>query len=530
MINDLAYQALEDCVGRENISREPAVLDTYAWQPFVNENPAKWVTRPVAVVLPASTEEVQGVVRACNAHGLKFKAFSTGWGAWGGPSEDNVVQVDLRRMDRILEIDEKNMYAVIEPNVCNAQLQAEAMKLGLNCHIHGSGPNCSPLASATSAFGVGNDSVYMAYSARNVLSVEWVLPDGELLKLGSLGSDLGWFVGDGPGPSLRGILRGTAGALSGLGIITKCALKLYDWAGPPIIETSGVLLTANSEIPDNTKMYSCFFPGKEEFSNAVYMISDAEIGYNALRLNPGGIPGAEAHKDNKYHYLIMLHGNSQGDLDYQVKALKTIVDQCNGVLMDFAEQPGALAMLFMNVFRSTLWALAFKRGGSFHTMIGRNETIDLQTEFAEMLADIKVDYMKNGLILDPVADNPYYVSYENGTWAHVEVIFQYDPRNSAQIENMKNMSVLNLLVTLEKCSEPLFSYEPPFKKIMSPMCGDFQHWQEKISGQMDPNQSADTGRYLAIEDFDMSDLTEEQVTKLKALMEKYQWVDGHPPE
>jgi glycolate oxidase len=530
MINDAAYTALEDCVGRENASREPAVLDTYAWQPFVNEDPSKWVSRPVAVVLPASTEEVQAVVKACNRYGLKFKAFSTGWGAWAGPSEDNVVQVDLRRMDRILEIDEKNMYAVIEPNVCNAQLQAEAMKRGLNCHIHGSGPNCSPLASATAAFGVGNDSIYMAYSARNVLSVEWVLPDGELLKLGSLGSDLGWFVGDGPGPSLRGILRGAAGALSGLGIITKCALKLYDWSGPPVIETTGVLLTAQSKIPENTRLFSCFFPTGEEFSNAVYKISDAEIGYNALRLNPGGIPGLEAHKDNPYHYLILLHGNSTGDMNYQVKALNTIVDQCRGTLVDFADLPMAQATLYMNVFRSTLWALAFKRGGSFHTMIGRNESIDLQTDFAEMLADIKKPYMENGLILDPVADNPYYVSYENGTWAHVEVIFQYDPRNRAQIENMKNMSLMNLIVALEKCSDPMFSYEPPFKKIMSPICGDFASWQNMISGQFDPNESADTGRYLKEEDFDMSDLPGEKVARLRELLEQYKWKDGHPPE
>lgn len=530
MINDLAYKDLEDCVGRENVSREPAILDTYAWQPYANEDPSKWVTRPVAVVLPASTEEVRGVVRACNKHGLKFKAFSTGWGAWGGPSEDNVVQVDLRRMDRILEIDEKNMYAVIEPNVCNAQLQAEAMKVGLNCHIHGSGPNCSPLASATSAFGVGNDSIYMAYSPRNVLAVEWVLPNGELLKLGSLGSGLGWFIGDGPGPSLRGILRGAAGALSGLGIITKCALKLYDWSGPPIIETSGVLLSAISKIPENTKMFSCFFPDKEEFSNAVYQISDAEIGYNALRLNPGAIPGELMQRDNKYHYLIMLHGNSSGDLDYQVKALTTIVDRCKGTLVDYADQPDTLAMMYMNIFRSTLWALAFKRGGSFHTMIGRNDTIDLQTDFAETLADIKIEYMEKGLILDSVADNPYYVSYENGTWAHVEVIFQYDPRNSVQIENMKNIALDNLIAAFEKCSEPMFSYEPAFKKITSPVSGDFGYWQKMISEQLDPNKSADTGRYLKEEDFDLSAMPGEKVDRLKTLCEKYKWVDGHPPE
>jgi glycolate oxidase len=527
MMEDAVYQKLEDCVGMENVSREPAVLDTYAWQPFANENPAKWMTRPVAVALPASTEEVQGIVRVCNEHGLKFKAFSTGWGAWSGPSEDNIVQVDLRRMNRILEIDEKNMYAVIEPYVCAGQLQAEAMKLGLNTHIHGSGPNTSPLASATSAFGVGNDGIYMSYSARNVLSVEWVLPDGELLRLGSLGSDLGWFIGDGPGPSLRGILRGSAGALSGLGIITKCALKLFDWPGPPVVETSGILLNAQSKIPENTKAFSCFFPDREEFSNALYKISDAEIGYNSVRMNPNAIP-IDVKDKTKYHYFIILQGTSKGDIEYQEKALREIVAQCKGSLFDYDSQPDVLAMLYMNMMRATLWALAFKRGGSFHTMIGRNETIDLQTDFADALADIKREYMEKGLILDVEADNPYYVSYENGTWAHVEVIFQYDPRNSAQIYNMKNIAVDNLLVALERSSEPMFSYEPPFRRIMSPVCGDFSHWQSRISEALDPNRTADTGRYLKEEDFDLSGVPQEKVDRLKALFEKYKWVDGHP--
>jgi len=529
MIKDTAYQKLEECVGVENVSREPAVLDTYAWQPYANEDPSKWVTRPIAVALPASTEEVQGVVKVCNENGLKFKAFSTGWGAWGGPSENNVIQVDLRRMDRILEIDEKNMYAVIEPNVCGEQLQAEAMKVGLNTHIIGAGPNCSPLASATSAFGVGNDSIYMAYSPRNLLSVEWVLPNGELLKLGSFGSDLGWFVGDGPGPSLRGILRGAAGALSGLGIITKCALKLYNWSGPPIIETSGVLLSAQSKIPENTKLFSCLFPEKDEFSNAIYKISDAEIGYNAVRMNPDSLPIPNPGK-TKYHYLIMLHGTSKGDLEYQMQALRAIVDQCKGTLFDYETQPELLAMLYMNLFRSTFWALAFKRGGSFHTMVGRNEAIDLQTDMAEALADIKTEYMEKELILDVRADEPYYVSYENGTWAHVEVIFQYDPRNRKQIENMKNMALENLVASLERCGEPIFSFEPSFRKILKSVSGDFAYWQQRISENLDPNESADADLYVKEKDVDFSGVSQEKADKLKTLVEKYKWVEGHPPK
>ena len=59
-IKDEYYQELEAIVGSEFITREPAVLDGYAWQPLWNKGPQMYVQRPIAVVLPASTEEVPG--------------------------------------------------------------------------------------------------------------------------------------------------------------------------------------------------------------------------------------------------------------------------------------------------------------------------------------------------------------------------------------------------------------------------------------------------------------------------------------
>ena len=64
---------------------------------------------------------------------------------------------------------------------------------------------------------------------RNVLAgqVEWVTPEGEIIKLGSLGSSSEWFCGDGPGPSLRSALRGAASSAGGIGVFTKAATKVY---------------------------------------------------------------------------------------------------------------------------------------------------------------------------------------------------------------------------------------------------------------------------------------------------------------
>ena len=198
------YQAFEDIVGPEYISDDPALLDSYTYPmatTSLHMGPCYNIFTPrgQAVLLPGSTEEVQAIVKLCNKYKIKFKASSTFWSPMGYPSEDkNTIQLDMRRMDRILEIDEKNMFAVIEPHVIGSTLQAEAMKVGLNAHIHGPGCSCSPLASATSYGGMGPDGIFMGAGDEILLGVEWVMPNGDLIRLGSLGSGLGWFYGEGP--------------------------------------------------------------------------------------------------------------------------------------------------------------------------------------------------------------------------------------------------------------------------------------------------------------------------------------------
>jgi len=225
-----------EVVGKENIDDGEVMTNAYAYNWCMEifnymegKEPIPFSPIPKAVVLPSSTEEVAQIVKLCNKYGIKFKAQSTGLGPWNQPSTDNSIIIDLRRMNKIVKIDAKNLYAVVEPYVSGAQLQAEIMKHGLNCHMPGAGPQVSPLASATSMNGPGFTSPSTGHSARNVLGVEWVLPDGEIMRLGSLGlkNNSDWFNGDGPGPSLRGIMRGWAGAKSGIGVFTRVAVKLF---------------------------------------------------------------------------------------------------------------------------------------------------------------------------------------------------------------------------------------------------------------------------------------------------------------
>src|SRR3972149_4486328 len=109
------YRAFEDVVGPENIADAPVILDSYAWRSGLVATPVKFVPRFEAVTLPKDTGEVQAIVRLCNRFKLQFKASSTGWGGYCDPTGPGVIKMDLRRMNRIIEINEKSMYAVVEP-------------------------------------------------------------------------------------------------------------------------------------------------------------------------------------------------------------------------------------------------------------------------------------------------------------------------------------------------------------------------------------------------------------------------------
>ncbi len=539
MISEEAYRALEEAVGEENVTREPAMLDSYAWQPFLNMSGELWVKRPAAVVLPASTEEVQAVVRACNRHGLKFKALSTGWGAPNGPSSDDVVQVDLRRMDRILEIDEKNMYAAVQPYVCGGELQAEAWKLGLNTHIVGAGPHCSPLAGATSMHGCGNDSIYMGTSSRNLLGTEWVLPNGEILRLGALGSGAGWFSGDGPGPSLRGILRGTSGAFGGFGIFTGAAIKLFDWPGPEVIEGKGLILDSVAGLPGCCRFYNCAFPTEEASTEAIYKIGEAEIGYLLVRMvttefllllmphlfqklvKKGKAVMDLANAAVANPFMITLVGSSPDELAWQEEVLHHIVNGVGGVAMNMADIEPVRRLMGTNLLRCTVFATVFRFGNMFATNLDGNEASDSQYEWTHAMQGPKAESIRRGRLIDDGGENPYIIQYENNLYGHCETIFFYDQRLREHRENLEAFNFDTTLAAMEQCNIPLDAFTPITRKYLSPLAYDFNQWQKKVSAAFDPNGVSDTFFYTEEREPDWEKISPKQKERLKDLQERF---------
>jgi FAD/FMN-containing dehydrogenase len=432
-----AYQELEDIVGQDNISDDPALLDSYVYPqnatslhlgPWYNVN----TPRGGAVVLPANVEEVQKVVQVCNKYKLKFKASSTFWGGMGYPSHEDAVQLDMRRMNHILEIDTKNNFAIIEPYVIGATLQAEAMKVGLNTHIIGAGGSCSPLASAVGFAGAGPDGLFMAKGGENMLGAEWVMPDGNVVRTGSLGAGLGWFSGEGPGPGVRGIIRGALGTRGAQGVFTKIALKLYPWPGPTKLPVTGTVPAYKTELPSNIRIHTLIFPSWEAWAESAYKIWEAEIGYIAhrqynmfgrdLKLAMVKIltdptktlsdmeellrdPEIKRQTDQmNFDYEFVLAGLTPEDIEWQEKALDEILAETGGRRAEAMEDPETAKWSLLFMLRLGHKSLNLAYGGGYDGSFCQFGTPDFVIEYAKRGTELKKEWEKKGAMVEAGGD------------------------------------------------------------------------------------------------------------------------------
>ena len=227
--------ALENIVGEEWVSEDRAVVETYSrFSVDITGTLKKHLkdpsSIPACIVLPQSTEEVQAIIRIANRFLVPIVPFTNGFFTMSGPSSSEpTLCIHFSRMNRILEIDEKNMYARLQAYVDYGQLQAEAMKKGL---WNGGTPlatSSCKLASQTSLAGIWQTDLKYGTLSRNVMGTKVVLPTGEILITGSdtvAGVKGLWEYG--PGPDLYSMIRGSAATS---GIITEITVKLHPWAG-----------------------------------------------------------------------------------------------------------------------------------------------------------------------------------------------------------------------------------------------------------------------------------------------------------
>src|SRR5690606_11436535 len=181
-----------------------------------------------AAVAPANVEEVQAVVRAANARGIPLYPISTGRNlGYGGaaPVYSGSVVLDLKRMDKVIEVNEGNASCLVEPGVSYfdmyQHLQATGSKLWLDVPDPGWG---SMVGNALDSGGGYTAAPYRGHFEAQC-GIEAVLADGEVLRTGMgamPGAETWQQYRMGIGPCLDGLFR-----QSSLGVVTKMGFWLF---------------------------------------------------------------------------------------------------------------------------------------------------------------------------------------------------------------------------------------------------------------------------------------------------------------
>ncbi|CAN5679860.1 FAD-linked oxidase C-terminal domain-containing protein [soil metagenome] len=231
---------IADAVGIDHVVTDRAGLGVYELD--ASDEAITGIHRPLAAVLPETTEQVAAIARIAAEHDLPVLARGSGTGLAGGAiATRGGIMIVTTRMNTIEEVNLVDRYAIVQPGVVNLDLSAHlapdgfyyapdpssqrACSIGGNLGNNSGGPHCLK-------YGVTNN---------HVLGVEVVLPGG----------DVCWFGGpsaEQPGHDLTGVIVGSECTL---GIITRAMVRIL-----PLPEAKGVLLATFNSIDTASRAVS----------------------------------------------------------------------------------------------------------------------------------------------------------------------------------------------------------------------------------------------------------------------------------
>ncbi|MDH5438531.1 MAG: FAD-binding oxidoreductase [Candidatus Bathyarchaeota archaeon] len=209
---------LTEIVGKDNVLYEQYDLIPYSRDrcPFLTH--PKHGVIPLAVVRPATTEEVQEIVVLANKHHIPLTPRGSGTNYAGSavPSKGGVV-VDLTRMNRILAIDEESMSAKVQPGLILQDFEEALSKRGFTFgHDPGSFPSAT-VGGCISTWSVGWRAGKYGDMGRLVLSLKVVLPTGIVIETRSVPKSSTGF-------DVKSLFIGAEGAM---GMITEAVLRIH---------------------------------------------------------------------------------------------------------------------------------------------------------------------------------------------------------------------------------------------------------------------------------------------------------------
>jgi glycolate oxidase len=246
------------------------------------------------------------------------------------------IVLDLRRMNRILEVNEKSMYAVIEAGVTQGQLKSYLEKH--HPHLQHPMPDSPPgttIAGNVLIYGSGSLSQKYGLHSEMVNGLEVVLPTGEICKIGSCAASKYWHT-KASLPDLTGLFIGWFGVT---GIVTKLSIRLY---------------------PSPAKRDFLIFDvkGLDSIPDAISRLVQTEAAEDVL------LTSQEVPEWIKGRVLLVSYitAQSEEELEYKkksvIEALKEHADHLEALPSDFKER-------FLSRPQFVEWVADIRKGGGF---------------------------------------------------------------------------------------------------------------------------------------------------------------------
>ena len=351
---------LSRALDRSDMSLEDEVLHAYG-----HDETEDLVHPPQVVVRPRTTGQVAAVMKACHDHRVPVTPIGARTGLSGGAlSVHGGVGLALDRMDRIVDIDERNLQVTVEPGVITQVLQEAVAVKGLYYPPDPASRGSCTIGGNLAENSGGPRAVKYGVTRDFVLNLEVVLPDGEVIWTGAN------TLKNSTGYDLTRLLVGSEGTL---GIITKAVLRLV-----PLPRENRLLLVPFDSPYKACEAVSAVFRAGITPSAMEFMERDA-IDWSLRFI---GDDSLSVPDEVQAHLLVEVDGN---DPDALMK-------DCEAIL-EVMEAHGAGEVLFAETAaqKDKLWLLRRKVGEAVksNSVYKEEDTVVPRYELPRLLEGVK---------------------------------------------------------------------------------------------------------------------------------------------
>lgn len=218
---EMVRSELEEVVGQDFISVNEVDKLVYSadwsWMPQMWLDRGQRLATPDYIVHPSSAAEISAIMEIANKYRIPVIPWGGGSGTQGGalPIYGGII-VDLKRLDKVIEIDEKSLTVTAESGIILAQLEWMLNEKGLTLPHYPASANCATLGGCLAPRGTGTISTKYGKAEDMVLSMEVVLPSGAIIRTPPVPQHAS-------GPDFFRLFLGSEGTL---GIITEATMQL----------------------------------------------------------------------------------------------------------------------------------------------------------------------------------------------------------------------------------------------------------------------------------------------------------------